>query len=138
MSSRAKKKGLFSSSQLSVMIGLPNVENNNLFDNICIHVAPPGLKEYVKSSSHDLNYFITNGWKKVNIGCVPEHVYALSNIMRDKRLQYGLKHHVSATIQGYQGDTLYRLVTEISSSNSEYYIWVNAQVVVFIELYIYG
>ena len=109
---------MFSQSQLSVMIELPHVENNNLFEKIFIYVAPPGLKEYVYSSSHYSNYFAANGWKKVNISCAPEHVHALPNAMRGKRLQYGLKHHVIATIHGCQGDTLHRLIIQISASNS--------------------
>ena len=70
--------------------------------------------------------------KKVNIGYAPEHVHALPNAMRGKRLQYGLKHHVTATIHGCQGNTLHCLVTQISSSNSEYHIWDKAQVVVLL------
>ena len=123
---------MFSQSQLSIMIKLPHVKNNNLFDKISIYFAPSGLKEYVYSSSHNSKYFVTNGWKKVNIGCAPEHMHALPNTMCGKRLQYGLKHHVTATIHGCQGNTLPRLVTQISSSNSEYYIWDKAQVVVLL------
>ena len=113
---------MFSQSQLSVMIELPNVENKNLFDKISICVVPTRLEEYVYSSSYNSNYFRTNDWNKVNIGCAPEHVHALSNAMRGKRLQYDLQHHVNATIHGCQGDNLHRLVTHISSSNSEYHI----------------
>ena len=96
---------MFSQSQLSIMIKLANIENNNLVYKISIYVAPPGLKEYVYTSSHNSNYFATNGWKESNIGCAPEHVHALPSVMCGKRLQYGLKHHVTATIHGYQGDT---------------------------------
>ena len=70
--------------------------------------------------------------KKVNIDCSPENEHALPNAMRGKRLQYRLKHHVAATIYGCQGNTLHHLLTQISSSNSEYHIWDKAQVFVLL------
>ena len=56
-------------------------------------------------------------------------MHALLNATRGKRLQYGLKHCVTTTIHRCQGDTLHHLVTQISSSNSEYHIWDKAHVV---------
>ena len=55
------------------------------------------------------------------IGCAHEHVHALPNTMRGKRLQYGLSHHVTTTIHGCQGDNLHKLR-----------IWDKAQVVVLL------
>ena len=52
--------------------------------------------------------------------------------MRGKRLQYGLKHRVTSTIYGCQGDTLHCLATQISSQNSEFDIWDKAQVLVLL------
>ena len=126
------EKGKFSQSQLGVLIQLPEIEDNGSFEKVSIYVAPPGIKEYVYSPDHDAHYFESNGWTKETIGCVPERIHALANSMRGKRRQYGLKHRVTATIHGCQGDTLHKLVTQICGHGLEFTIWDKAQVVVLL------
>ena len=49
------EKGLFSQSQIGVMINLPNRNNmnQNTFEKIVLYVAPTGMKNYVYSSDHN-------------------------------------------------------------------------------------
>ena len=126
------ERGKFSQSQLAVMMELPEVQDNGSFEKISLYIAPPGVKEYVYSSEHTCSFLESKGWKRESIGCVPERIYSLPNAMKGKRRQYGLKHRVTATIHACQGDTLHKLVTQISSRSAEFNIWDKAQVVVLL------
>jgi hypothetical protein len=128
------EKGLFSQSQIGVMINLPNRNNmnQNTFEKIILYVAPTGMKNYVYSSDHNEDFLESKGFKKVSIGCIPDRIHALPNAMKGKRRQYGIKHYVTATIHGCQGDTLHKLVTQVCSQNADFGLWDKAQVVVLL------
>ena len=50
--------------------------------------------------------YYNQGFTEVEIGVVPERTQLLDNNVQAKRKQYGLKHHVTATIHAVMGDTL--------------------------------
>ena len=52
--------------------------------------------------------------------------------MRGKRKQYGLKHHLTSTVHGSMGDTLHKIVTEISLEQTEFRLWDKAQSIVLL------
>ena len=52
--------------------------------------------------------------------------------MQEKRKQYGLKHHVSRTIHAAMGDTLQSMATEVSSSNDNFKMWDEGQIIVIL------
>ena len=77
------------------------------YQKIELFVAPSCLKEYVYCPEHDEKYLESKGCKKVFIGCIPDEIHALQNALKGERRQCGIKHHVTATIHGCQGDTLH-------------------------------
>ena len=128
------ERGKFAQSQLCVLMNVPDVRNFVQFSyqKIELFVTPSGLKEYVYCPEHDENYLLSKGFKKVFIGCIPDRIHALQCAMKGKRRQYGIKHHVTATIHGCQGDTLHKLVTQVCSRNANFGLWDKAQVVVLL------
>ena len=55
--------------------------------------------------------------KKVGISPIRSHI--TSSNMRGQRKQYGLKHHVTSTSHASMGDTLNKIVTEISTDGND-------------------
>ena len=84
---------------------------------------PPGLKEYVYQSEHDMDWLTSRRWKEVEAGIAKEYEIAVPGSLKDQRKQYGLKHIVTSTVHAYQGDTLHRIVTEVRYGNSLYKLW---------------
>ena len=85
------------------------------FRKISIMVAPAGIKmvEFdVNKSSED---YMQDGWVKKKVGACPQRTHTASMNMRGQRKQYGLKHHVTSTVHASMGDTLHKIVTEIST-----------------------
>ena len=52
--------------------------------------------------------------------------------MQAKRKQYALSHGVTNTIHGAQGETLPKMATELSMSNSDFGIWDKGQLIVIL------
>ena len=114
------------------MIEFPQIEDDGTFNNIILYAAPPGIKEYVYSNEHTPKFHESKGWNKVTISCIPDRIHTLTNAMRGKGRQYGLKHRVTATIHGCQGDTIHKLATQICSPGNASNLWDKAQVVVLL------
>lgn len=68
--------------------------------------------------------------KKTKIGVCPQHTVNISQNMKAKRKQYGLKPHVTATVHTCMGDTLDKVAIELSEDDSEYKLWEKGQAVV--------
>ena len=126
------EKGKFSQSQIGVMLEMPDFQSNESFPWIYLYVAPSFVKDYVYNTIHDSVFFESHGWKKERIGCVPERIHSIRNLMKGKRFQYGLRHRVTSTIHGCQGDTLHKLATQVCSENNGFKLWDKAQVVVLL------
>jgi len=95
-------------------------------------VAPAGIKmvEFdVNKSSED---YMQDGWVKKKVGACPQRTHTASMNMRGQRKQYGLKHHVTSTVHASMGDTLHKIVTEISTQENEYSLWDKAQAIVLL------
>ena len=124
--------GVYSQSQLCVLINIPSVQDVKNFRRIVVFIAPLGLKAYVYDSNHDDEYFISNNWTVGHISIGPEQEYSLPNNHKGQRHQYPLKHHTSSTVHGFQGDTIHKFATEISQENIHFKLWDKAQVVVLL------
>jgi len=86
-------------------------------------VAPPGLKVVEFDENKTRSQYEDEGWVKKHIGEVPTTKYSISSGMRAMRHQYGLKHHVTSTVHACMGDTLHKVVTEISNDHNELKLW---------------
>ena len=62
----------------------------------------------------------------------PDRTHSLSNNMKGKRKQYGLKHHVTSTVHACMGDTVHKIVTEISMESNDFRLWDKAQAIVLL------
>ena len=72
------------------------------------------------------------GFKEVFVGLAPERTIALKSNMQAKRKQYALRHRVTNTIHGAQGETLPKMATELSMSNPDFKIWDKGQLMVIL------
>ena len=69
---------------------------------------------------------------KKMVGISPDRSHTVQHNMRGKRKQYGLKHHVTSTVHASMGDTLHKIVTEISTEGNEFRLWDKAQEIVLL------
>ena len=122
--------GKFSQSQLGLLLELPSQFDIDNLRSIQIMVASPGnsLLEYDESMCMD--DYISDGWVLSSVGVAPERPQTTPLYMRGKRKQYGLKHHYTSTVHACMGDTLRKIVTEISTNSHE--LWDKGQAVVLL------
>ena len=124
--------GKFNQSQIGLLLDLPIQDDIDNFRKIQIMVAPAGSKVITYDPNKDINEYIREGWKIEYVGTSPVRPHAVKMNMRGQRKQYGLKHHVTSTVHACMGDTLDKIVTEISSDSGEYRLWDKAQAVVLL------
>ncbi|HIB92148.1 TPA: GIY-YIG nuclease family protein, partial [Candidatus Poribacteria bacterium] len=62
----------------------------------------------------------------------PDRTHTVQMHMRGQRKQYGLKHHLTSTVHASMGDTLHKIVTEVSSEGNDFRLWDKAQAVVLL------
>ena len=117
---------------MGVLLDLPSQHDIQTFQKIPIMVAPAGTKVLEYDNNKDINEYIEEGWRKEYVGTSPEISCAVKLHMKGQRKQYGLKHHVTSTVHACMGDTLNKIVTEISSDCGEYRLWDKAQAVVLL------
>ena len=95
-------------------------------------VAPPGVKIVEYDGEKSKEGYRREGWVEKKVGMSPIRSHITSRNMRGQRKQYGLKHHVTSTVHASMGDTLNKIVTEISTDGNDYCLWDKAQVVVLL------
>jgi predicted GIY-YIG superfamily endonuclease len=93
--------------------------------------APPGTK-YIDFEIQSKQQLITLGWTEQQAVCAPEHVRNLRSGMKARRLQYGLRPHVSNTLHAAMGATLSKVATEINVRGTGNQLWEKGQVVVLV------
>ena len=67
--------------------------------------------------------FLELGFKEVKVGCAPDRIRVLKQNIQARRKQYGLRHHITNTINASQGETLNRMATEISQHDPNVSVW---------------
>ena len=107
--------GNFTQSQLGLLLDLPSRSDIDNFRKISIMVAPPGIKMVEFDENKTREDYLEEGWVKNNVGVGPQRTHTVSMNTRGQRKQYGLKHHVISTVHASMGDTLHKIVTEIST-----------------------
>ena len=124
--------GKFTQSQLCMLIQLPSQDVIDSFMKIRLMVAPTGVKFIEYDDQKRMSEYIEEGWVEHLVGIAPERSHCVGNNMRGQRRQYGLKHHVTSTVHACMGDTLKKIVTEISNEKNEFNLWDKAQAVVLL------
>jgi len=95
-------------------------------------VAPPGVKVVEFDATKSRQDYIRDGWVMKSVGVSPERSHAAQMNMRGQRRQYGLKHHVTSTVHASMGDTLHKIVTEVSTEGNDFRLWDKAQAIVLL------
>ena len=127
------KEDCFSQSQLAILYDMPAREDVDLFKPVKILCAPPGIKDFTFDVNNVSKLSLTNqGFKEVLIGMTPERTISLKNNIQAKRKQYGLRHRVTNTIHGAQGETLPQMATEIRLSDPDFNLWDKGQLIVIL------
>jgi hypothetical protein len=122
--------GVHNHSQQILLYDLPSQDDLDNLRKIKVLVVPPGTKEIVFNPIESKECYLDQGFKEIKIGCATERTKWMCNNFQARRRQYGLKHHVTATIHASMGDTISVIATEISSKNSAYKIWEKGMLVV--------
>ncbi len=100
---------------------------------IKILVSPLGLKEIVDFDENATKQsYLDKGYTEIAMGVAPQRTQALGNNLQAQRKQYGLKHYVTSTMHGAMGDTLTKMATQISKTNSDLKMWDKGQLVVIL------
>lgn len=107
-------------------VHLPSEEDVQNWRKISVLAAPPGVKDIEFDTSRSIDDYIADGWKVTKVGTAPERTRAVGNHMQAQRRQYGLKHHVTATIHASMGDTLTKVALELNKGD----LWDKAQVII--------
>ena len=122
--------GKFSQSQLCLLLELPSKFDIDNFRAIQVMVSPPGNNFLEYDPNMIMDDYIQDGWVLTSVGVAPERPQTTPLYMRGKRKQYGLKHHYTSTVHACMGDTLNKIVTEISPNSHQ--LWDKGQAVVLL------
>ena len=124
------KPNHFSTTQIAILLNLPEQDDLNNFRPIQILAAPVGTKDVEFDESKSLEDYESDGWQLVLISTAPERTYKVQGNVQARRKQYGLKHRVSSTIHEGMGATLIRAAMQISDNDPNLRWWDKAQVIV--------
>lgn len=124
--------GIFSQSQIGLMIEVPSRDVVRHFGKISILVVPAGCKNIEFNPDKSLQDYLNEGFCHQCVGVSREKIYSVLSSLKAQRKQYGLKPYVTSTIHSCMGDTLCTVATEISSDDGNYKLWDKAQVIVLL------
>ncbi|KAF4650828.1 hypothetical protein FOL47_000836 [Perkinsus chesapeaki] len=112
----------FYNSQICRLVRLPAGENAE--ELLTVVVAPSSIRSLPANSSLE-----EAGWKTMNIRRQMSPVEELWH-GTGRRYQYPLRPFISGTIHQTMGDTLRKIASRISTSESDYTLWLKSQVYV--------
>ena len=112
------------------MINLLDQETIDAYKKPIILVVPPGVKDMKYDQEKNLGQYIDEGWVVQNVGISPDHTQPIPGNLRAQRRQYGLKHYVTSIIHSSMGDTLRKVLMEISDIDHSFKLWGKQQIIV--------
>jgi predicted GIY-YIG superfamily endonuclease len=122
----------FSQSQLAMLGSMPSAVDVAGYQPVHLYLAPSGCKA-VPENIIDPSQLLQHGWKDVMVGeVVRPTVHTLSHGIRGRRIQYGFKHRIAATVHATLGCDFRKLATSVSTTHSEYRLWEKEQAVVLL------
>ena len=120
--------GRFKSTQLAVLLTVPDQERLEAFRDIDIYAAPPGTKTI--DFTLDEETLIEQGFYKTKVGAAQERCHNFwKQGVKAKRRQYALRHYIATTIHSAIGHTVSKLATQLTA---EHNLWEKAMVIVLI------
>jgi hypothetical protein len=129
------KSGEFSTSQLAILFDLPEPDHVQQKKPIKLLIAPPGCR-LIPGETATKSTLMEQGWMERFIA-MPKGRSDTHNVqgsMRAVRLQYGLRHHIGATIHAVMGQTLSSILTRVEAGGKSepYSLWLASQIVVLL------
>jgi predicted GIY-YIG superfamily endonuclease len=107
----------FSQGQLAI---ITNIDG----DSIRIKVVPPGVRVYDT---------IEDAWNTISLSRrYSQPVIVCSRLLKGRRKQFPIRHHIACTIHRVQGQTLQNVATKISVTDKNYAIWDRSMLLVLI------
>ena len=120
--------GRFMTTQIGVILDMPDEDTIKKFGDIKIWVAPAGTKvaTVFGKSKQEL---MTEGWKETKVGVNQQYSFNYwRQGVKAKRQQYTIKTHVASTVHSAIGHTVPKIATNIAEGG----LWERAMVVVLI------
>jgi predicted GIY-YIG superfamily endonuclease len=122
----------FSQSQIAILREMPTADDVSTFQPVAMLLAPSGCKA-MPDGIIEVDELLDHGWKPVMVGSVAvARVHTFSHGIRGRRLQYGFRHRIAATIHAVMGSDFNKLITSVSTMDSRYRLWEKEQVVVLL------
>ena len=122
----------FSQSQIAILREMPTADDVSTFQPVAMLLAPSGCKA-MPDGIIEVDELLDHGWKPVMVGSVAvARVHTFSHGIRGRRLQYGFRHRIAATIHAVMGSDFNKLITSVSTTDSRYRLWEKEQVVVLL------
>ena len=104
----------YSNSQLAMLFTMPTQEQLDKSLPIRLLLTPPGLR-YLPSDQDSLQDLLDMGWFLGLVHpCCEKNVTTISKGIRATRVQYKLRHHIGSTLYSIMGQTLSKLITEVT------------------------
>ena len=124
------KEGHFAQSQLAVLADVPTKAQVREVEPVRVYLAPEGTKSIPTTLSSETD-FLRNGYRIERVGQAPCRTQYIGLGFQAKRLQYGLRHRIAATIHAGMGQDLPAFITKVDGPKM-YRLFQREQVVVLL------
>lgn len=128
------KKNQFNSTQIAVLVNVPDISHVADKKPIELIIAPAGCKSLPPNLSCFETLVSEHGWKVNKVGVCTDRIQTFGYGIQAKRIQYGLKHRIASTIHSGMGQDLPSIVTRVTSEDEDkdYALWTKEQVIVLL------
>jgi predicted GIY-YIG superfamily endonuclease len=124
------KAGHYAQSQLAVLADVPTLCQARSFEPVRVFVAPEGTKAIPENLVTERD-FISAGFRIETVGKAPSRTQYIGLGFQGKRVQYGLRHRIAATIHAGMGQDLPTVITKVDGAE-KYRLFQREQVVVLL------
>ena len=124
------KQGHYAQSQLAVLAEVPTLEQVRSRDPVRVYVAPEGTKS-IPATLKTRDDFIGAGFREDTVGPSPGRIQYIGLGFQGRRVQYGLRHRIAATIHAGMGQDLPSVITKVDGPDM-YHLFQREQVVVIL------
>ena len=124
------KEGHFAQSQLAVLADVPTETQARNMEPVRIYLAPEGTKSIPTTLCAE-EEFIQSGYRIEHVGQAPSRTKYIGLGFQAKRIQYGLRHRIAATIHAGMGQDLPAVITKVDGPKM-YELFQREQVLVLL------
>ena len=119
-------------SQIAILAEMPTSTDLVQFAPVSLILAPSGCKT-IPDHIETLDTLLREGWRVLRVGQVASpRTHTFGQGIRGRRIQYGFKHRIASTVHATMGSDIGKLVTSVSSVDSQFRLWEKEQVVVLL------